>query len=46
VLVEAIGWPKFFLVAVAMGVPSLILLRLLWRTIAALDVRDGRAATP
>lgn len=41
VLAEAIGWPAFFLVAVVMGVPSLILLRLLWRTIDALDVRQG-----
>jgi PAT family beta-lactamase induction signal transducer AmpG len=39
VLAEAIGWPAFFLVAVAMGVPSLLLLRALWRTIDALDVR-------
>jgi len=46
VLAEAIGWPKFFLVAVAMGVPSLILLKLLWRTIDALDVRSAPAASP
>ncbi len=39
VLSEAIGWPNFFLVAVAMGVPSLIWLRVLWRPIDALDVR-------
>jgi PAT family beta-lactamase induction signal transducer AmpG len=41
VLAEAIGWPSFFLVAIVMGVPSLILLRILWRTIDALDVRQG-----
>ena len=39
VLSEAIGWPNFFLVAVAMGVPSLIWLKVLWRPIDALDVR-------
>jgi hypothetical protein len=39
VLAEAIGWPSFFLVAIAMGVPSLILLRMLWRTIDGLDIR-------
>ena len=39
VLSEAIGWPNFFLVAVLMGVPSLIWLRALWRPIDALDVR-------
>jgi predicted MFS family arabinose efflux permease len=27
VLAEAIGWPAFFLVAIAMGVPSLIWLQ-------------------
>ena len=41
VLAEAIGWPSFFLVAIVMGVPSLILLRVLWRTIDTLDVRPG-----
>ena len=41
VLAEAIGWPSFFLVAIVMGVPSLILLRILWRTIDTLDVRQG-----
>ena len=39
VLSEAIGWPNFFLVAIAMGVPSLIWLRALWRPIDALDLR-------
>jgi PAT family beta-lactamase induction signal transducer AmpG len=39
VLAEAIGWPGFFLVAVAMGLPSLIWLRVLWRPIDSLDVR-------
>ena len=39
VLAEAIGWPAFFLVAIAMGVPSLIWLRALWQPIDALDVR-------
>ena len=39
VLSEAIGWPNFFLVAIAMGVPSLIWLKALWRPIDALDVR-------
>jgi len=41
VLAEAIGWPAFFLVAVVMGVPSLLLLWRLWRPIDALDVRPG-----
>jgi len=41
VLAEAIGWPAFFLVAVVMGVPSLILLWRLWRPIDALDLRPG-----
>jgi len=41
VLAEAIGWPAFFLVAVVMGVPSLVLLWRLWRPIDALDVRPG-----
>ena len=39
VLAEAIGWPAFFLVAIAMGVPSLVWLRALWKPIDALDVR-------
>jgi len=42
VLAEAIGWPHFFLVAIAMGVPSLVLLRVLWRPIDALDARSVR----
>jgi MFS transporter, PAT family, beta-lactamase induction signal transducer AmpG len=46
VLAEAIGWPSFFLVAVAMGVPSLIWLKVLWRPIDALDVRDAARGTP
>ena len=41
VLAEAIGWPSFFLVAIAMGVPSLVMLRMLWRPIDALDVRSA-----
>lgn len=41
VLAEAIGWPSFFLVAIAMGVPSLILLKVLWRPIDALDTRSA-----
>jgi PAT family beta-lactamase induction signal transducer AmpG len=41
VLSEAIGWPNFFLVAIAMGVPSLIWLKALWRPIDALDVRTS-----
>jgi PAT family beta-lactamase induction signal transducer AmpG len=40
VLAEAIGWPAFFLVAMAMALPSLIWLKLLWRPIDALDARD------
>ena len=39
VLAESIGWPGFFLVAIAMGLPSLVWLRLLWRPIDALDAR-------
>jgi PAT family beta-lactamase induction signal transducer AmpG len=42
VLAEAIGWPSFFLVAIAMGVPSLIMLWRLWKPIDALDVRASR----
>ena len=41
VLAEAIGWPAFFLVAMAMALPSLVLLKLLWRPIDALDARQG-----
>jgi PAT family beta-lactamase induction signal transducer AmpG len=44
VLAEAIGWPSFFLVAVAMGVPSLVLLKRLWRPIDGLDARGARRA--
>jgi PAT family beta-lactamase induction signal transducer AmpG len=43
VLAEAIGWPGFFLVAVAMGLPSLVWLKVLWKPIEALD---ARGATP
>ena len=39
VLAEAIGWPSFFLVAMAMALPSLVWLRVLWRPIDALDAR-------
>jgi MFS transporter, PAT family, beta-lactamase induction signal transducer AmpG len=39
VLAEAIGWPAFFLVAIVMGIPSLIWLKALWKPIDALDVR-------
>jgi MFS transporter, PAT family, beta-lactamase induction signal transducer AmpG len=39
VLSEAIGWPHFFLVAVAMGVPALVWLKVLRRPIDALDAR-------
>ena len=39
VLAESIGWPAFFLVAMAMAVPSLVWLKLLWRPIEALDAR-------
>ena len=41
VLAEAIGWPAFFLVAMAMALPSLVLLKMLWRPIDALDAREG-----
>jgi PAT family beta-lactamase induction signal transducer AmpG len=43
VLAEAIGWPGFFLVAVAMGLPALVWLKVLWKPIDALD---ARGATP
>ncbi len=39
VLVEAIGWPSFFLVAMATALPSLLWLPALWRPIQALDAR-------
>ena len=39
VLAEAIGWPAFFLVAMAMALPSLGWLAVLWRPIQALDAR-------
>jgi PAT family beta-lactamase induction signal transducer AmpG len=39
VLAESIGWPTFFVVAMAMAVPSLLLLVALWRPIDALDKR-------
>jgi len=39
VLVEAIGWPSFFLVSIAMGLPSLLWLPRLWKPIEALDPR-------
>jgi len=41
VLAEAIGWPGFFLVAVAMGLPALVWLKVLWKPIEALDARGG-----
>ena len=41
VLVEAIGWPTFFLVSMATALPSLIWLKLLWRPIQALDSAEG-----
>jgi PAT family beta-lactamase induction signal transducer AmpG len=37
VLAETIGWPAFFLVAMAMALPSLVWLAALWRPIEALD---------
>ncbi len=43
VLAESIGWPGFFLVAVAMGLPSLVWLKALWRPIDALDARAAPA---
>ena len=39
VLAETIGWPAFFLVAMAMALPSLVWLAVLWRPIDALDAR-------
>jgi PAT family beta-lactamase induction signal transducer AmpG len=39
VLAESIGWPAFFVVAMAMAVPSLVWLLALWRPIDALDHR-------
>jgi PAT family beta-lactamase induction signal transducer AmpG len=39
VLAEAIGWPAFFLVAMAMALPSLLWLPLLWKPIRALDAQ-------
>ncbi len=41
VLVEAIGWPAFFLVSMASALPSLVFLKLLWRPIQALDAGAG-----
>jgi len=37
VLAESIGWPSFFLVAMALGIPSLLWVGWLWRTIDGLD---------
>jgi PAT family beta-lactamase induction signal transducer AmpG len=37
VLAQSIGWPAFFVVAMAAGLPSLFLLARLWRAIEALD---------
>ena len=39
VLAESIGWPDFFLVAMAVALPSLVWLARLWRPIDALDAR-------
>jgi len=39
VLVEAIGWPSFFVVAIAAGLPSLLWLPFLWRSMQSLDDR-------
>jgi PAT family beta-lactamase induction signal transducer AmpG len=39
VLSEAIGWPAFFLVAMALALPSLAWLATLWRPISALESR-------
>jgi len=44
VLSEAIGWPAFFLVVVAAGVPSLLFLPRLWRPIRALEADPADAA--
>ncbi len=45
VLAQAIGWPAFFQVAMAMALPSLALLAWLWRPIDALD-RQGPDPDP
>jgi PAT family beta-lactamase induction signal transducer AmpG len=37
VLAQSIGWPSFFVVAMAMALPSLAMLAWLWRPIDALD---------
>ncbi len=42
VLAESIGWPNFFLVAMAMALPSLAWLGVLWRSIDALDAPGDR----
>lgn len=39
VLAQAIGWPGFFLVAMAMALPSLVWLRVLWKPIEALEAK-------
>jgi PAT family beta-lactamase induction signal transducer AmpG len=44
VLAQSIGWPSFFVVAMAMALPSLAMLAWLWRPIDALD-RAGDAAS-
>jgi len=47
VLAEAIGWPHFFVVAMVMALPSLVLLAWLWRPIDALDAdADEKAGEP
>lgn len=37
VLAQSIGWPSFFVVAMASGLPSLLLLARLWRDVDAID---------
>ena len=39
VLAESIGWPGFFIVAMALALPSLLWLAALWKPIEALDPR-------
>jgi len=38
VLAESIGWPTFFLIAVAMSLPALVLLWWLRESVRALEV--------
>jgi len=43
VMVEAFGWPSFFLVTVLTALPGLVLLRWLRSAVDAADTRQNKA---